>query len=182
MSAQPQASWSLRTDTVTSVTSPCCLTISQSEDRARADHVPCDTAPPPQLLAFKKALLKPFRELEAFQGKSHLVSLHGPAINLSLLHTLTFQFVWPHCTSGTWTCVNIICGQQELQEMVPAIRQWPQVRSSHNLQRTSALRVFSKYIFQVFNLGNFPSLYIFSCYPTSLPWSSRWKWSHLLEK
>ena len=27
---------------------------------------------------------------------SHLISSHGPAINLSLL-----QLVWPHCVSGT---------------------------------------------------------------------------------
>ena len=28
------------------------------------------------------------------------------AINLSLFQTKTFQFVWPHCASGTWTWVQ----------------------------------------------------------------------------
>jgi len=33
-------------------------------------------------------------------------SLDTPAINVSLLQTLTFLFVWPHSTLGTWTCTN----------------------------------------------------------------------------
>ena len=33
-------------------------------------------------------------------------SLHGPEINLSLLQTLLFQFVGPHCVLGTHTCTN----------------------------------------------------------------------------
>ena len=85
---------------LTPVPPPCCLTISQSENHAQADHIPCDTLPH---LAFKNALPKPFRELEAFQGMRRLVSLHGPAINLPLLQTPTFQFVWPHCALGTRT-------------------------------------------------------------------------------
>ena len=28
-------------------------------------------------------------------------SMHGPTLNLSLLQTTTFQFVWPHCVLGT---------------------------------------------------------------------------------
>ena len=39
-------------------------------------------------------------------GHETPVSLHGPEINLSLLQTPTFQFVWPHCASGTWTYAN----------------------------------------------------------------------------
>ena len=35
-------------------------------------------------------------------------SLHGPTINLSPLQTWMFWCVWPHCTSGTWTCANDI--------------------------------------------------------------------------
>ena len=31
---------------------------------------------------------------------NHLFFLLGSAINLSLLQTLTFQSVWPHCVSG----------------------------------------------------------------------------------
>ena len=31
---------------------------------------------------------------------NHLFFLLGPAINLSLLQTLTFQSAWPHCVSG----------------------------------------------------------------------------------
>ena len=34
------------------------------------------------------------------------VSIQGPAINLSLLQTLTFPFVWPHCVWDTWSCLN----------------------------------------------------------------------------
>ena len=82
---------------LTLVTPPCCLTISQSENCAQADHILCDLP----LLAFKKALPKLLGELKAFQGMSHLISFHGLAINLSLLQTLTFQFVWSHCV-----CVN----------------------------------------------------------------------------
>ena len=32
--------------------------------------------------------------------------LHVPAINLSLLQTLTFRFVWPHRAMGNRTCTN----------------------------------------------------------------------------
>ena len=37
---------------------------------------------------------------------SHSFSLVGPAINLSLLQTPTFQFLWFHGASGTWTWVQ----------------------------------------------------------------------------
>ena len=36
-----------------------------------------------------------------------LVSLQDPAVNLSRFQTPRFQFVWPHCVSGAWTCVSI---------------------------------------------------------------------------
>ena len=38
-----------------------------------------------------------------FLSTSHPFSLHGPAINLSLLQTLAFQVAWPHCAMGTQT-------------------------------------------------------------------------------
>ena len=34
------------------------------------------------------------------------ISLHGPAIKLSLLQTLMSWFVWPHYASGAWTCAQ----------------------------------------------------------------------------
>ena len=38
---------------------------------------------------------------------SHLLSLHGLAVN-SLLQTLMFQFAWHHCsTPTTWECYNL---------------------------------------------------------------------------
>ena len=39
-------------------------------------------------------------------GHEPPVSLHDPEINLSLLQTLMFRFVWPHCVLGTYTCIN----------------------------------------------------------------------------
>ena len=54
---------------------------------------------------FKNSL--PKAELAVFWVLSHLsFSLPGPAINLSLLQTPTFQSVWPPCGSGTRTCTH----------------------------------------------------------------------------
>ena len=39
-------------------------------------------------------------------NRNHTFSLLGPVVNHLLLQTLTFWFVWPHCASGTWTCVQ----------------------------------------------------------------------------
>ena len=55
-------------------------------------------------LAFKSALLKPFGEFRAFRVWA-LLSLQGPAINLSL-QTPNCQFVWPYCVLCTQTCVQ----------------------------------------------------------------------------
>ena len=57
-------------------------------------------------LAFKKALQFWFVEFMIFGGHKPPISLHGPAINLSLLQTPMFQFVWPHWESGSETCIN----------------------------------------------------------------------------
>ena len=65
-------------------TSPCHLTISHSENCAQADHL-------------KNALLELFREF----GHKPPASLNGPAMNLSLLQTLMFWFVWLHYVLGT---------------------------------------------------------------------------------
>ena len=72
------------------MTSPCHLTISHSENCAQADHL-------------KNALLELFREF----GHKPPASLNGPAMNLSLLQTLMFWFVWLHYVLGTWTYTNI---------------------------------------------------------------------------
>ena len=50
--------------------------------------------------AFKNSSLKTIREF-GLLNTSHLFSLPGPTIHISLLQTLTFQFVWPHCASGS---------------------------------------------------------------------------------
>ena len=65
------------------VTPPSYLTISQSENCARADHTPCDT--PPSHLAFKNALPKAFFQgARGFLGHEPPVPLHGPAIRFGL--------------------------------------------------------------------------------------------------
>ena len=61
MSTEPQAPWNLRTYHVNPPDTTHYLTISQSENCAQADHIPCDR-PPPLTLAFKSALPKPFCE------------------------------------------------------------------------------------------------------------------------
>ena len=52
-------------------------------------------------LAFKNALLKPFGDFEVLGGMSQPFSLLGPAVNLALLQTPTFRFVWPHWVRHT---------------------------------------------------------------------------------
>ena len=64
------------------------------------------TPHPPNSWPLKRLCWNPSGSSRLFQGKSHLVSLRGPAINPSLLHTPKFWFVWLHCASGTWTCAN----------------------------------------------------------------------------
>ena len=56
--------------------------------------------------AYKNFSLKTNREFNFFLSTSHPFSSLSPAINLSPLQTPTFQFVWPHCASGTPTCVR----------------------------------------------------------------------------
>ena len=91
-----------------SVTPFLYFTIIQSGNCAWANHRPWDApALPIPNLVFKSALPKPFGELKAFKGMSHLISLQGPAkISLSLLQTPAFQFVWFCCALGTRTCIN----------------------------------------------------------------------------
>ena len=58
---------------------------------------------------------------------NHLFFLLGPAINLSLLQTLTFQSAWPHCVSGilnlSWTTVpeQFIIWQVQWSRWCPSI-------------------------------------------------------------
>ena len=87
---------------------------AQSRGFLSTDHVnPGDTTlfshvaylPLPHL-AFENALPKPSAELRVFLDHESPSSFHGPSINLSLLQTPPFRFVWPHCALGTWTCTN----------------------------------------------------------------------------
>ena len=55
---------------------------------------------------FFNALLKPFGKSGSFLSTSHLFSSLGPATILSLLQTLTSQFVGPHCVLSTQTCTQ----------------------------------------------------------------------------
>ena len=71
------------------VTKPTCIA-ARTRD--------CYTKKSATTLAFKNTLLKPFRGFRAWEAP---VSLHGPAINLSLFQTLTFWFVCPPCVSST---------------------------------------------------------------------------------
>lgn len=66
-----------------------------------ADHILWDAYPSP---CHNKALLRSFREFGVL-CTSHLSSLLGSAINLTLLQILTFWFVWLHCTLCTQTSV-----------------------------------------------------------------------------
>ena len=44
----------------------------------------------------------PQKNYQGFLSTSQLFLL-SPAVNLSRLQTLTFQFIWPHCALGWWT-------------------------------------------------------------------------------
>lgn len=95
----PQASWCLRIDNVNTRDTALFLTISQSENPARPDPLPCNT---PFLTWFLTALCwNPVGSLRIFRVLATPVSLHGSAINLFLLQTLAFWCVYPHCASGT---------------------------------------------------------------------------------
>ena len=61
--------------------------------------------PSPQILPVKTSPWKPSGN-SVFLSMSHPFSLLGPAINLSLLQTLMFWFVWPHCVSGIQICIQ----------------------------------------------------------------------------
>ena len=66
-SPRPPGAWGLVM--FTSVMSPCCLTISQSENSAQSDQVPCDL--PPLLTWLLKMLCWNPLGAWAFQGMSH---------------------------------------------------------------------------------------------------------------
>lgn len=86
-----------RMDKLTPVSPPCYLTISQSENCAHAAHLPANSSP--NHLAFKDALQFYLGSLGYLGGTSH-------PIKRSWLHTLTFQFIWPHWATDPWTCAN----------------------------------------------------------------------------
>ena len=50
--------------------------------------------------AYKIFSPKTIREFRVFEHKPP-IPMHGPVINLTLLGTLMFQFVWPHSASST---------------------------------------------------------------------------------
>ena len=81
----------------------CYLTLSQSENCAQADHRSCE---PPLSPDFEECFAETLWEALGFLEQEPPVFLHDPAINLSLLQTLIFQFVWPHCASGAQICFN----------------------------------------------------------------------------
>ena len=101
----PQASWSLRTDNV----NPCDTTLLPHHQWVRELCMSWSHSLRPHLphLAFKNVWPNTSGS-SGLLGQKPPVSSYGPAINLSLLQTLTFQFVWPHCALGTWTCANTI--------------------------------------------------------------------------
>ena len=71
---------------LTPVTPPCYLTINQSENCARADHIPWNALPH---LAFKNALLKPLRESGGLEHEPPVLLVLVTAINAALLFTTT---------------------------------------------------------------------------------------------
>ena len=50
---------------------------------------------------------------------SILITQQGPAINLSLLQTPTFLFVWTHCVLGIGTCTNNVCWPMFDMPLIP---------------------------------------------------------------
>ena len=76
---------------------PLCCFISQ-----RIVHklimYPVNHHSPALYICFAKTLW----EAPGFSGHDPPHSLHGFAINLTLLQILMFQFFGPHCVSGTW--------------------------------------------------------------------------------
>ena len=57
-------------------------------------------------LAFKSALLKPFKEFRDLGAQVTCFLVFGHAINLFLVQTLMFQFVWPSCVSYIGTYIQ----------------------------------------------------------------------------
>ena len=127
MSTEPQASWSPGTNNDSPCDTPFSLTIIWLETHAQADHRPWDSLY--THLAFKNArLCQKLNFAESLWGAWDLgepdppVSLHGPAVNLSLLQTTTFWFVRPHYGQGTGTCSN--SWSNETRETYPSIFGW----------------------------------------------------------
>lgn len=59
-------------------------------------------------VACKKCFAKTLQGVWDFWEHKPPFSLLSPTVNLSLLHTPGFRFVWPHCASGagTWHLVT----------------------------------------------------------------------------
>ena len=62
-------------------TSPCYLTINQSEDCAQADHAPCDSLPH---IVFQNPSLKAIGEFDSFKHELPVLLAWGPTINTIL--------------------------------------------------------------------------------------------------
>ena len=89
----------------------CLMTMSlQTFWHLRTDHhqpirelsqLITDPGMPLPHVAFKHVLWKSLGVFMVFLSTSHLISLLGLAVNISLLQTPTFWFVWPACVLGT---------------------------------------------------------------------------------
>ena len=101
MSTQPQDYWSLKTDII----NLCDSTLLPHHQPITVYELITDplTSHHPYLaLCFAET----FWGGQGFLRHKPPISLHSPAINLSLLQTLTFWCVWPHCALGTQICTN----------------------------------------------------------------------------
>lgn len=85
------------------------MTASRTKDSYSKKFAPTSHTPlSPCLL---KCFAETLQEFGVWGGISHLFSLVGPVIKLSLLQTLTFLFAWPHCVSGNSV---MVCTQWHL--------------------------------------------------------------------
>ena len=82
----------------------------------------CGNQPCPSLTLPLKMLCRSPLRIGGIWGQEPPVFLHDPVINLSLLRTLAFRFVWPHCASGTRTCVPLTPLLLALADSCPILR------------------------------------------------------------
>ena len=83
-----------------------CAKISSDQNFLQTPKCLQQLTKPLSHLTCNNDLLKPFGKYQDFLAQS---TLHGLAINLSLLQTLTFWFVWPYCMLGLELTSGIMC-------------------------------------------------------------------------